>query len=201
MINIIDECKLPGNHIYPLGNIYNVSKGTIKILFEDKSLSSGFFLKFERNDQPFHCLMTNTHALKEERVKNKEKIIIKYDNENKELSINLNSDERIILDYQKDNNIDISIVEIISKDKIDDSFFLSPNTEIDENSIINKYIQLIQYPNGANLSKSEGKITGLLKTFPHTFFHEASTDFFFRKSNSNTWRRDCYSYSQRFSKR
>ena len=143
MISIIDECKLPGNNIYPLGNIYNISKGTIKILFEDESLSSGFFLKFERNEKLFHCLMTNTHALKVERVKNKEKIIIKYDNENKELSIDLNSDERIILDFQKDNNIDISIVEIIQKDKIDDSFFLSPNTEINENSIVNKNIQLI----------------------------------------------------------
>ena len=101
-------------------------------------------------------------------------IKIKYDNEKKELSFELNKSERIILDFQE-SNIDIAIIEIIPKDKIDDSFFLSPFYNFNEDNIKDIDIQVIQYPNGGEISFSEGKITGKLKSYPYTFFHEAST--------------------------
>ena len=84
--------------------------------------------------------------------------------------------ERIILDFQE-SNIDIAIIEIIPKDKIHDSFFLSPHSNINEDEIIDKDIQVIQYPNGGALAYSEGKITGNATNFPFLFFHEASTKF------------------------
>ena len=76
-----NEVLIAKNQIKNLGNIYNVSKGTIKIIFKNGDISSGFFLKFERNKKPFHCLMTNEHALTKDRINKKEKIIIKYENE------------------------------------------------------------------------------------------------------------------------
>ena len=170
-----NEVLIAKNPIKNLDNIYNVSKGTIKIIFKNGDISSGFFLKFERNKKPFHCLMTNEHALTKDRINKKEKIIIKYENEKKELSLELNKEERIILDF-KDFNIDISIVEIIPKDKIDDTLFLSPSSNINEEYYINKDIQLIQYPNGENLSISEGKITDLFTSYQYMFYHEASTE-------------------------
>ena len=103
-------------------------------------------------------------------------IKIKYDNEKSELAFKLIKYERIILDFQE-SNIDIAIIEIIPKDKIDDSFFLSPHSNINEDEIIDKDIQVIQYPNGGALAYSEGKITGNATNFPFLFFHEASTKF------------------------
>ena len=52
--------------------------------------------------------------------------------------------------------MDITIVEIISKDKIEDEYFLLPN--INKIDYINKDIYIIQYPGGNDLSYSEGKI-------------------------------------------
>jgi len=50
-------------------------------------------------------------------------IIIKYDNESKELKIKLDKQERIILCLKKILKIDVTLIEIIPKDKIDDSYF------------------------------------------------------------------------------
>ena len=103
-------------------------------------------------------------------------IKIKYDNEKKELAFKLIKIERIILDFQE-SNIDIATIEIIPKDKIDDSFFLSPHSNINEDEITNKVIQVIQYPDGKDLAFSEGKITGNTQKFPYLFFYEANTKF------------------------
>ena len=155
-----------------------VSRGTIKIIFEDGSMSSAILLKFERNKKPFHCLMTNEHALTKERIKNKEKIKIKYENEKKELLLELNIEERIILEFFSEFKIDISIVEIIPKDKIDDdTLFLSPSSNINEEYYINKEIQLLQYPKGKGLSISNGKIKDLFTSLQYMFYHDASTEF------------------------
>jgi len=185
MEQINNECKIKKNQIISISNIFNVSKGTCKIEVtkdEDKYISSGFLLKFKRNKKPFYSLMTNSHCIFTQK-KNMEtekddikQIKIKYDNEKKELVFKLIKSERIILDFQE-SNIDIAIIEIIPKDKIDDSFFLSPHSNINEDEIINKDIQVIQYPNGEALAFSEGKITEKAKKFLYLFFHEASTKF------------------------
>ena len=186
MEQINNECKIKKNQIIIISNIFNVSKGTCKIEVtknEDTYISSGFLLKLKRNQKPFYSLMTNSHCIftqkkNMETEKDDIKLIkIKYDNEKSELAFKLIKYERIILDFQE-SNIDIAIIEIIPKDKIDDSFFLSPQSNINEDEITNKVIQVIQYPDGKDLAFSEGKITGKAKkNFPYLFFHEASTKF------------------------
>jgi len=153
-----------------------VAKGTVKIeLSNDKGLASGFFLQLKRNNKNFYCLMTNAHVVNEDMIKNKEKIKIKYDIEEKELNLELNEEERIIINCNEGFAYDISIIEIIPKDEIKDkTYFLEPNTD-DYNNFIEKEIQIIQFPEGKRLSLSEAKITGKHKTSDYMFFHEAST--------------------------
>ena len=172
-IEIIEETYVEKSEIKNIKNIYNVSKGTGKIEYDlngDKILGSCTLLKLERNSKPFFCIMTNDHVIREA-IENEKEISLKYDNEKETLSFKLNKEERIIKSFM-DKNIDIIVIEIIPKDKIKESFFLSPKTNIKEESTINKIIQIIQHPNGEDLSLSEGKITEI---YPSLFFHEAST--------------------------
>ena len=111
-----------------IDNIYKVSKGTLKIELEDGT-GSGFFLKCKRNNKPFYCIMTNNHVITSDLIKDKKKVIIKYENEAKELSFYLNKKERIIICFEESTDLDVTVLEIIPKDKIDESYFLEPNTE------------------------------------------------------------------------
>ena len=77
-------------------------------------------------------------------VQNKEEILIKYDNEKKYFNIKLDKTERIIECFQDNDSvqIDVTLIEIIEKDNIDDSFFLYPNMDYNDNKeqLINKDI-------------------------------------------------------------
>ena len=77
--------------------------------------------------------MTNQHVVTSELTNKGENILIKYENEKKDLNIELNQKERIIICLKEVLNIDISIIEIIPKDKIDESYFLLPNTNYENN--------------------------------------------------------------------
>ena len=174
-IEIKDELKL-NNPIDDISNIMKVAKGTVKIeLDNDKGVASGFFLKLERNNKEFYCLMTNAHVITKEMITNQEKIKIKYDNETKEINLELNEKERIIFCFM-DSGIDITIIEIIPKDGIKDkTYFLNPNTDNNYEEFIGKNIQIIQFPDGKKLSKSEQKITERFKKIEYMFYHNAST--------------------------
>ena len=174
-IEIKDELKL-NNPIDDISNIMKVAKGTVKIeLDNDKGVASGFFLKLERNNKEFYCLMTNAHVITKEMITNQEKIKIKYDNETKEINLELNEKERIIFCFM-DFGIDITIIEIIPKDGIKDkTYFLNPKTDNNYEEFIGKNIQIIQFPDGKKLSKSEQKITERFTKIHYMFYHNAST--------------------------
>ena len=174
-IEIKDELKL-NNPIDDISNIMKVAKGTVKIeLDNDKGVASGFFLKLERNNKEFYCLMTNAHVITKKMITNQEKIKIKYDNETKEINLELNEKERIIFCFMA-LGIDITIIEIIPKDGIKDkTYFLNPNTDNNYEEFIGKNIQIIQFPDGKKLSKSEQKITERFTKIDYMFYHNAST--------------------------
>ena len=73
------------------------------------------------------------------------------------------------------------IIEIIPKDDIDKTnYFLIPKSNIKEESLLNKDIQIIQFQNGGlqnggALSYSEGKIIKIVNKNPAIFFYDAST--------------------------
>ena len=107
----------------------NLGISTLKIILKD-GLGSGIFLKTERNNKPFYLIMTNQHVISEEMIDKKETIEFKYVNENKPIKIDLNIKERIILGFEKSLDIDVVIIEVIPKDKIDEIYFLKPNTSL-----------------------------------------------------------------------
>ena len=159
--------------INKIDNIFKVSRGTLKIELENET-GSGFFLKFKRNNKPFYCIMTNHHVITSDLIKDKKKVIIKYENETKELSIDLNNQERIIICFQESIDIDMTILEIIPKDKIDESYFLEPNTKQFEPKEKAK-IQIVQYPGGGELSYSNGEILGNYEKNKNMFLHDSGT--------------------------
>ena len=73
------------------------------------------------------------------------------------------------------------VIEIIPKDDIDKTnYFLIPKSNIKEESLLNKDIQIIQFQNGGlqnggALSYSEGKIIKIVNKNPAIFFYDAST--------------------------
>ena len=134
---MMDEILLSGEksinqNIVQINNVYEQLKSVIKIELKEGK-GSGFFIKFRRNNKPFYCLMTNQHVVTSELTNKGENILIKYENEKKEKNIELNQKERIIICLKELLNIDISIIEIIPKDQIDDSYFLLPNTNYENN--------------------------------------------------------------------
>ena len=163
----------------PMDKVYDICKGTIKIVMKNNRIGSGFFLKFERNNKDFYCIMTNQHVIDSNMVRNKEEIEIIYENEKKNITIKLDKKERII-EYFKDSiQIDAIIIEIIEKDNIHDSFFLSPNLDFNDKtqSLINKDIQILQYPGGKNLFLAMGKIIRISSENDYMFYHNADTTF------------------------
>ena len=121
-------------------------------------------------------MMANQHVIDDELTKKDEEILIKYENEKRQLKIVLNKEERIIICFKKILNIDLTVVEIIPKDSIDESYFLLPNFNYEKKikHLLNKDIQILQFPWGKKLSLSQGKI---LKLKGSKFYHSASTNF------------------------
>ena len=106
-------------------NISNVSKSICKIKI-GKSLrtiyGTGFLLRFHIEQESFYCLISNEHVISKEIINNKNKIFIKYDNEYKSATIQLDSNIRYIKIFI-DINLDITIIEIIEEDNICKDYF------------------------------------------------------------------------------
>ena len=172
----IDEVLFPNKNIIKINKLYHIAKCTITLEI-DNYRASGFFLKFERNNRPFYCLMTNQHVIKSKYVEKKQKIRIIYDNRNKYLDLTLDREERIIICFEEVLSVDATLVEIIPKDKIDDSYFLIPNMHYSYLNNIPQEIQVVQFPHGGYLSHSKGEIVGIYCDNINYFFHTASTQF------------------------
>jgi hypothetical protein len=133
-------------------NLHEVLKSVCKIIYKNE-FGTGFFIKLFKDDKELLCLMTNEHVIRKEMIESNEIIDIKYNYEKKWMKIKLDEKERYIL-YNKE--MDITIIEIISNDKIKDKYFLLPN--INNIDYINKDIYIVQFPEGKKLSYSNGKI-------------------------------------------
>lgn len=173
-IPYINEVFIKNHDINRISKVYNIARCTIKI-YLNESKASGIFLKFKRNEKPFYCFLTNQHVIESESVEKKKKINIKYDNDIHNLELILDREERIIICFKEVLDIDVTLVEIIPKDKINDFYFLTPNMDNSFLDKIGQNIQLVQFPLGNYLSYSNGKITQRNCDNRYYFFHNAST--------------------------
>ena len=162
----------------PMENSFDLGLSTVRILVKECKRASGVFLKTQRNNKPFYSILTNEHVISSDMINQKKSIIIKYQNQKKELELKLDKKERIIIDFKQSLDIDLIIIEIIPKDRIDESFFLKPNSN-SQNSIqnlIGKQIQIMEYPGEKELSYSEGIIIGLSNNDNSIFYHNCMTE-------------------------
>ena len=167
---ISNERMIPNSEIKEIDmDLYKVIPSMCKIRTGD-SVGSGFFIRVKYNLKELYCLMTNEHVITREMVFRKETILISYDCEREDLIIKLDKSKRFIEDF-KSINIDITIVEILLKDKIDKSLFLLPEINNNEN-LENANIYIPQFPSGNKLSYSKGSIIGING---YTLTHSAST--------------------------
>ena len=183
---IVNKNLIEGSELKRIDILMEVGKAICKIRTEDCCFGSGFLIKLYKGENPFYCLITNEHVLKHVLEKGKNEIEVCYDNQNKRLKIKLDgSDKRFIRDYNY-MNIDLIIIEILSQDlvemkdeyffKEDNSFFLSPNVDYNDEGGYEKYIKeniyILQYPEGQSLSMSEGEIESIENYY---FTHKSST--------------------------
>ena len=155
----INEVEIKKSNLKPLDkNIIKVSPSVCKVM-TNISNGTGFLIKLNRNNNILFCLMTNEHVIKREMVENKEDIKIKYDCELKDININLDNTKRLIRDFMN-INIDITIIEILPKDNIEEHYFLEPELNNIKN-IKNHLIYIPQYPAGNNFCYSSGNIIGI----------------------------------------
>ena len=176
-----NEVYIQNNELIPMHKIYNMCKSTIQIKNEKKSgtyFSSGFFIKFQKNNKPFYCIMTNDHCISQALIKKEKEIIIFYENKSKELKIKLNPKERLMKSFKKDFSLDITIIQIIEKDQINDDYFLLPDLDYINNYdfLVGEEIEIPQFPQGGDLQMSKGEIKGLnYEVNKYEFIHTAST--------------------------
>jgi len=127
-------------------DLSNVSKSICKIKIEIKSktiIGTGFLLKFYIDQELFYCLISNEHIIKNDIIKNNNNIIyIFYDNENKYTSIKFGNKKRYIKSFI-DNELDITVVEILDEDNISKDYFLFPERGYKiNNKLINNNIYI-----------------------------------------------------------
>ena len=140
-------------------------------------MGSGFLIKLYKDQQDFFCLMTCGHVIKNDMIERKIKINFYYDSIAARLKvIELNKNERFIKNFSVSNDdLDITVIEILPKDNISPEFFLSPNLNYIYNfeGLKNKEIAILEYPEG-KLSQAYGLIKDIDKN-AYEFSHTAST--------------------------
>ena len=103
--------------------------------------------------------MTNENLLRKNIIESNEFIEIYYNNQISRLEIKLDKNTRFIKDF-KEINLDVTIVEILSEDNINEEYFLLPDLNyINEYKIIkDKNIYISTFPKGKNICSFKGKI-------------------------------------------
>jgi len=177
IIERINECS---NESSPFRNINKdyceLSKSICKIRIElenekGKTIKgTGFFLHFVVCGEDFNCLISNDHVIKRDLININTIIYISYDNEKRVTNIKLNIKERYIKNF-KDDNLDITVVEILEKDNIPSKYFLNEG-HIANDRLINSEIYVLGYPETGELKMSKGIIKNINN---YEFTHLAST--------------------------
>ena len=124
-----------------------------KIKYENGKFGTGFLCKIPFPNENYYLpvLMTNEHVFnKDEIEKNKKKLIITFDNDKIEKTINITPERKIYIS----KDYDITIIEIFPEY---DNIFHFLEVDI-PNKYTNEFIYILQYPNGDKCSISYGKI-------------------------------------------
>ena len=174
------EEKFLANHPIPI-----TIEETTKILEQMKSCickihlkngegsGTGFFCNISyKNDYKLPVLMTNNHVINDEYLKNNNEINISLNDEKIQINILINNNRKIYTNEK----YDITIIEIIETDKINNYLEIDPDIfESNQNVFESQTIYILQYPNYPKRDKASVSY-GILKAFnDYNFNHLCST--------------------------
>ena len=133
-----------------------------KIVTKNGKEACGFLMKSYKGDKPFFCLILSNSIINKNMIKSKDIIDIFYDKLNKKFNIDLNKQERFILDFSF-INIDAIVIEIIPKDNIHETFFLPSNLIYrgDLHKIKNKNIYIVNFQQNNDIYFIDNQITSI----------------------------------------
>ena len=177
--NFNDDIKVKNEALILNSNMIDINK-LVKTVCKIKItnigyLGTGFFIKLIRENNPFYCLISCEHVLKEDFIKEKYEIQIYYEQENKKLKIILDEGKRYIKYFKY---VDTSVVEILREDGLSEDNFLFPNLDLDDydyEKLKSKNIFIPQYPLGQNLKLSTGEFKEIISHI-YAFYHFSSTN-------------------------
>ena len=177
--NFLEKINETQNKDYPLKStdncIIKVSRSICKITIREENetqFGTGFLLKLNTDDNnQIYCLISCEHVISRNLIEKQCTMDIEYDTSYKRIEIVLDKSKRTIITF--DDIIDLTLVEIIKDDNINEDYFLSPNYQYIKN-FRKDTIYIPQYPYGAkNLTHSESEI---LETTNYELSYYASTD-------------------------
>ena len=142
--------------------LLEVAKSVCKIkIYTNKGTyisGTGFFLKFFINKKLYHWLVSNEHVITKEMINNKKEINVSFNIERKQLNLRLDTNERYIKTF-KENNVDATTVQIRSSDRVYEDYFLEPELEYDNNTLVGKEIFIPQFPASQHIQNARGIIS------------------------------------------
>ena len=139
--------------------IYEICKSICWIVIHD-NIITGFLIVLFRGKKSFLCLICNDYEMMKKRIESNKTIKIYYDNQNKNTEIKLNKNERYIKGYK---NLDITVIEILPEDNIEEIYFLFPSldhlNDYKINKLLNENIYIPLYPKKGYYGYYYGEIT------------------------------------------
>lgn len=175
--NIIEEVHLNHSSIPESASkkLYN-SICRIEI---DKSIATGFFIKFKVKEIELRFLVTNFHVISQKDVNLNKTFRIYFGEKEKENSrtINLNINERFIRCYPRPT--DITIISILNTDNIQENKFLIPDLNYKNGFDIyyNKDFYLAGYPKSDIFKKERHCSSGKIKKIDnYMIIHSLDTE-------------------------
>ena len=169
--------EVPGpNFENPDPYLLEVSKSVCKIRIDTNNgtyiSGTGFFLRILINGKFYYWLITNEHVITKEMIKNKNVINVSFNIERKKINIKLDQSERYIKTF-KEYNVDATVIQIRSKDRVYEDYFLEPELGYNNNNLIGKEIYIPQFPAFEKIQNSRGTIS---KINSNEFTHLARTE-------------------------
>ena len=139
-------------------------------LITGNGTGTGFFCKFIINNKPMKALFTNNHVLKEDLIKNNSNILIRHNDEIKEIKLTSNRFKFTNEEY------DYTCIQIFDNESYNDFFEIDDNINCNnpDHQYRNKLCVLFQFPGEEDLSFGEGIIKGIINDYQ--IIHNITSD-------------------------
>jgi len=126
------------------------------------------------NGKFYYWLVSNEHVITKDMINNKNTINVSFNIENKNINIKLEPRERYIKTF-KEYKLDATVIQIRSKDKVYEDYFLEPELGYDYNNLVGKEIFIPQFPKFQEIKNARGIIKEIHSGSQNEFTHLAKT--------------------------